>query len=86
MFKLIIAPQAKQQLKKLPRRYKDSIRLLLKEIKEDPLVGKPLGRELIGKFSVKMVVYRIIYKINKNDRTVFIISAGHRSTVYIKPI
>lgn len=82
MYKLIIAPQAKKQLKKIPTRYQHSIRLLLKEIKDDPSLGKPLGRELIGKSSVRVGVYRIIYGVNEKDKTIFVFTAGHRSTVY----
>lgn len=84
MYKLIVAPLAKQQLKKIPPRYKYSLKLLLGEIKENPSFGKPLNRDLAGKFSVRVGVYRIIYKVREKDKSVLIITAGHRSTVYEK--
>ena len=82
MFKLIIAPQAQKELKKVPKRYHYSIRLSLKELREDPFIGKRLGRELAGKFSIKIGVYRIIYKVSEKDKTIYVSTAGHRSTVY----
>lgn len=82
MYKLVIAPQAIRELKKIPKRYQVSIRFALRELKEDPLIGKKLGRELTGKFSIKIGVYRIIYKVSEKDKIVYVSTAGHRSTVY----
>lgn len=82
MFKLVIAPQAQREIKKIPKRYQETIRLFLRELREDPSIGKPLRRELTGKFSIKIGVYRIIYKINEKDKIIYVPTAGHRATVY----
>lgn len=82
MYRLIVAPQGQRELKKIKRYAKEAISLALDEIKEDPLLGKPLTRDLTGKFAYKVGVYRIIYKVNKTDKVVYIISAGHRSIAY----
>ena len=82
MFRIIILPKAQKQIKGIKKIYKQAIKLAIEEIKDDPFVGKLLSRELTGKFTYKVSVYRIIYKINKEDKIVNILSAGHRSTVY----
>ena len=82
MYSLDIAPRAKQQFKKIPKRYQKAIKEAIKSIKEEPLSGKPLTRELTRKFSYKVGVYRIIYRINEQDKIVQIITAGHRATIY----
>ena len=82
MYKLIIAPQAQRELKKIPKRYQQAIRLILRELQDDPSIGKPLRRELKGKFSIKIGIYRIIYKINEKDKIIYVPTAGHRGTVY----
>lgn len=82
MYKLVISPQAQRELKKIKSSSKVAIRLTFEDIKEDPNLGKPLSRNLKNKFSYKVGVYRIIYKINSKDLIINIISAGHRSTVY----
>jgi len=56
--------------------------LAIEEIKEDPFTGKPLLRELFGKYSLKVGPYRIIYIVDKKDKIVKILTAGHRSIVY----
>lgn len=83
MYKLTISPQARKELKKVKKNYQISIRLILREIKEDPTTGKPLTRDFTGKFSYRVGVYRIIYRVNKKDKIIYILSAGHRSTVYL---
>ncbi len=82
MYQIIIAPQAQKELKVIKKSYGQSISLALQEIREDPGIGKPLIKEFSGKFSFKVGPYRIIYTINKKDKIIRILSAGHRATVY----
>lgn len=82
MFKIIISPKAIKELKLLKFIHKEVIDYAIEDLKEDPMSGKKLKDKLLGKYSYRIGVYRIIYKINENNRTVYIISAGHRSIVY----
>lgn len=82
MFRLKLTARAKRELKNIPLRHKFAIADIFEEIKEDPNIGKPLARELTGRYSYKAGVYRIIYKVSKKDKTVTIITAGHRATIY----
>lgn len=83
MFQLKITARAKRELKSISYRHRETISRVFSEIRDDPYIGKPLTRELTGKFSYKFSVYRIIYKINEKDKIVIIITAGHRSTIYL---
>lgn len=82
MYKLRISAQARRMLKQISRRRQKVALLAIKEIKEDPFAGKPLTRELTGRFSYRLGVFRIIYKVNKKDEVVEIITVGHRARVY----
>jgi len=82
MFRLKLTTRAKRELKNISRRHKLTLATIFEEIKDDPLIGKPLGKELSGKYSYKVSVFRIIYKVNENDKIITIITAGHRATVY----
>lgn len=82
MYKIIISPRAEIQLKKIKQNYQDILSEVIDELKDDPFVGKALGKELNGKFSYKIGVYRIIYRVNIQNKNVQIISAGHRSLIY----
>ena len=82
MYKLHISAQATKKLKQISRSRRKAVVEALKEIKEDPYLGKPLKRELTGRYSYKLGVYRIIYKINKRDKLVEIITIDHRASVY----
>lgn len=82
MFKLVISPQAQKELKRISKEHQRAIRIALSDLKEDPFLGKSLTRELTGKFSYRVSVYRIIYKISKKDNVVSILTTGHRSTIY----
>ncbi len=82
MFELRISKSAQKQLRKLKRIYKLAILSALNEIKEDPSLSKPLSRELTGKFTFHVSVYRIIYKVNPKDKIINILKIDHRSRVY----
>ena len=81
MYKLRISVQVARRLKNISKRRRDAVLAALEEIKEDPVIAKPLTRELTGRFSYKIGSYRIIYKINKKDKIVEIITVGHRSRI-----
>lgn len=82
MFELIISPQAKKELKTISRNHQKAIRQTLIDLREDPLLGKPLARELTGRFSYRVGLFRIVYKVNFKDKIIFILTAGHREYVY----
>ena len=82
MYRILITAQARKDLKKIKEKYQRAIIEVLAELQENPRSGKPLTRELTGKFSYRVGVYRVIYTINDLDKTIHILTAGHRSYVY----
>jgi len=82
MYKLRVASRAEKEIKKISHPHQKAIILTLAEIREEPFSGKPLVRELTGRFSFRVGVYRIIYKVNKQDKIIDILTVGHRATVY----
>lgn len=82
MFKIKLTSKARRELKNLSKQDKLSIAEIIEELKENPLLGKPLDRELVRRFSYRVGAYRIIYQVHKDDEIVKIISAGHRSMIY----
>lgn len=82
MYKLIISKTAKNQIKKLPDRYKKSTIEAMKDLKDNPLLGKALVRELKGRFSFQFGPYRIIYRINKKENRLEILAVRHRKYPY----
>ena len=82
MYRLHVSAKAKKELKELSKTRQLSIIEALQDIKDNPFGGRPLSRELSGRFSYRVGVYRIVYKVNKKDKVIIIITAGHRSNVY----
>lgn len=83
MYRASISPRAKRHLKEITKEiHRKAVASAIEEIKENPYIGKPLTRELTGKFSYRIGVYRIIYKIKEGDSLIEILTAGHRSSVY----
>ena len=84
MYKVKLTAGAKKELKQISRRHQFALGQIFDELKEYPFLGKPLGRELTGKFSYRISVYRIVYKVDEKDKVIYITTAGHRSTAYRK--
>lgn len=82
MYKLHISNRARRDLKLMSLANKEVFIFALQDIKDEPLLGKPLTRNLSGRFSYRIGVNRIIYTVNEKDKVIEILSAGHRSVVY----
>lgn len=82
MFELRISKRAAKQIKILKKEYQVEIIDALAEIREEPLLGKSLDRDLNGRFSYRFASYRIIYKVDQKDKIVEILLADHRGRVY----
>lgn len=85
MYKVILLPEAEKFYRKLA--FSDRSRFLrvaqaLEALKENPFQGKPLKHRLKGKFSLRVGVYRIIYTVERQKITVYILDIGHRKEVY----
>ncbi len=82
MYQVKLTARAKKELNYISRLHLQALSEIFDDLKENPTIGKPLTRELKGRFSYRIGVYRIIYKINKKDKIIFILTAGHRASVY----
>lgn len=82
MFEIRISPRAEKQIKQIKKIYQTAILSALEDLRGNPFAGKPLSKDLTGRFSYKIDSYRIIYKVNKKDKVVWILTAGHRATIY----
>ncbi len=81
-YRLEFAKRVKSDLKKIPQKYHARLESAFMEIKEVHDQGKPMQRELLGKFSWHVSVYRILYKPNKKDKVVTILKVEHRERAY----
>ncbi len=84
MFKIKHTAKANKELKQISRRHQLALGQIFEELKEYPHLGKPLSRGLKGRFSYRINVYRIIYKVNEKDKIIYILTAGHRAIAYQK--
>ena len=84
MYKVFYTTEAEKQIKRLDERLKLIIKQAVEEIGKDPSVGKPLTRELKGRFSYRAGDYRIIYRAYHSEVVVLILTIGHRRDIYKK--
>lgn len=56
MYKIKLTARAKRELKNISKLHQDSMSSVFEELKNYPLLGKPLTRELTGSFSIKIGV------------------------------
>lgn len=44
--------------------------------------GKPLRRELDGHWSARRGEFRVVYRLDEQSKTMYVLKIGHRSDVY----
>ena len=69
-------------LKKLHPIIKSHIRSGLRNILQDPYVGKILKDELAGLRSYRVKRYRIIYRIDREKKQIALVAVGPRKIIY----
>jgi len=83
-WKLVVAGPAERALARLP----DVVAAAVVEFMVGPLldephrVGKSLQRDLAGYHSARRGAYRVIYRIDSDDATVYVVRVEHRSQAY----
>jgi mRNA interferase RelE/StbE len=61
---------------------KKAAKTALKELAENPNLGKELQAELSGFRSYRFMRYRIVYKMDPGNRFVVVWAIGHRRDIY----
>lgn len=82
MYRLVLLARVQKQLELAPDRVKPRIEAKLRAIQADPFHGKKLGGQLKGIYSVRVVPFRILYEIRKNELVVLVLKIGDRKDVY----
>ena len=81
-YKVIITPEAEEDLKKIDKTFRDALLSGIRRIKDNPKLGKMLKRELKGQRRLRISRYRIFYEIDEKAKTVWILIIDHRKDAY----
>ena len=81
-YKLQIKKSAEKELRKIPKKELIKIINKIQNLSEDP---HPVGSIKISnqeKYRLRIGNYRVLYKVEDNILTIFIIKVGHRKDIY----
>ena len=67
---------------KLDSLLKQRLDSTIQSLENDPHLGKPLRGDLLGKWSLRIGEYRIIYTINDEFKMVTLYRVRHRKVAY----
>lgn len=83
-FRIVAAARVERDLARLPEKVATAcIEFVNHQLAAAPLrLGKPLRGEFAGAHSARRGVYRIVYRVNHDARTVEIVRIDHRGDVY----
>jgi mRNA-degrading endonuclease RelE of RelBE toxin-antitoxin system len=81
-WKTRFTPESSRLLSKLHPENKKLIKQALKELRQNPHMGKDLQEELAGFKSLRLKQYRIIYNINEERNFIQIYHIGPRRDIY----
>ena len=81
MVRVRLTSEAARLIAKLPPEIKQLIRSAIDDLREDPRKGAEMAGDLAGYRSLKSRRYRIIYRLNEEERALDIYHVGHRRDV-----
>lgn len=79
---LVLSPSAVKQLKKIGAADKPKVDRKINTLLTNPLAGKTMKGEYVGKRSLKAWPLRIIYSFNPDTQIIQIITVDYRGDVY----
>jgi len=82
MYQVVLSRSAEKDLNKVNKKYKPHIFAALFDLRKDPYFGKKLKGKFRDCYSLRVGVYRIIYKVYKKELNILIIRIGHRRGIY----
>ncbi len=85
-WKVVLTKDAEENIFGLDKKVRTNIfkRLAWLENNFDQITPLPLRNEWLGFFKIRVSDYRVIYKVDWQERFLIIARAGHRSEVYEK--
>lgn len=81
-YQVKITAFANNAAKKLNPEIKKAAKAALKELAENPYLGKELQTELSGFWSYRLLRYRIVFKANTQKKNIIVWAIGHRRDIY----
>ena len=82
MYQIILSRTAEKDLGKVSKKYKPHIFAALFDLRRNPYSGKKLEGKFRDCYSLRIGMYRIIYKVYKNKLGILIIRIGPRQGAY----
>lgn len=81
-YQIKITSFANRVAKKFSPEIKKAAKAALKELAQNPYLGKELQAELSGFWSYKFLRYRIVFKIDTTKKIIVVWAIGHRRDIY----
>lgn len=81
-YKIFFKKSVEKELKKIPEKYLLKILQRIENLKDNP---RPEGSEkLTGQdlYRIRQGTYRVVYSIQDNELTIWVVKAGHRKEIY----
>jgi len=77
-----VSTRAQRDLRRIEKVYLAAVAAALRRLPEDPLAGKLLGGDLEGLRSLRVGMYRIVYRFDPRGQVVDVVWIRHRREVY----
>ena len=81
-FRIIVPNSVRKQLEALPSDVEDRLLQSLVELSDEPLPRGSLKLQGRDGWRIRIGDYRIIYEIHTHDRTIVVLTIGHRRELY----
>lgn len=81
-YQVKITAFASNAAKKLSPEIKKAAKAALRDLAENPYLGKELQAELSGFWSYRFMRYRIVFKADSQKKIIIVFLIGHRRDIY----
>ncbi len=84
MYTILFESPAEKAFRKLDRSIQKRVVEKIEQLQHNPQLGKPLGSELSGMWSLRIGKFRVLYTIDSGKLVILVLEIEHRKRAYRK--
>ena len=82
MYRVQLAPTVAKALSSFHPDIRKQLKAGMKELADNPYAGKMMQEKLAGFRTYRMKRYRVVYKVDEDEKLVRVYMIGHRREIY----
>lgn len=80
-FSVFVPEKVYKEIREIPLPWRTRVSKVIELLSKNPFLGKKMRGEFEGQRKIRIWPYRLMYRVEKGKRSIFIVSVKHRGSI-----